>query len=197
MKINETYTKKEVMNEMQEHFTTNGFIQLTNFFEKLPKDLEKIISKEKFKTIYKPLEIKKQILEKKETFNLDILKLFEFFKSTQFRNFIEELTNFEITIKNIELNKYKHEDFKILIDNIKREECIEILFDLSKGFKEDMGGLLTYTTREEEILYIDPNYNTITILYKPEELMKYLKYLNNKCKKKEIIRFEIQFEIEE
>lgn len=198
IKINNIYLQKNITDEMQDFFELEAFIQLNNFLKENPKKTKEQILKKQFKQIYKPLQIKREELDTKTIFDLEILKLLEFFKSKQFIQFIEEITQLELNLKSLKICKYSHKDFSILNDKTKQEDTIEVFFDLSdNSFTKDMGATLTYTTREEEVFYLNPSFNTLTILYKPQEIMKYLKYINNKAKDKNILRFEIQFEIEE
>ena len=80
-------------------------------------------------------------------------------------------------------------------DKQEKSECLNVIFDISDDWNKACGGVLTYTTKEEEVFYVEPSFNSLTILYKPKEVMKYLKYINNKCENKKIIRFEMEFEI--
>ena len=197
--INPLYLVKELQSEMQEFFTENVFIQLTEFMKKEHNTFKKnILNSNYFKKIYDPLIESKSKLNLKEEFSLEIIKYVEFFKSKEFIHFLEDIVEFSLQIKSLSIVKYSHKDF-ILLNDIKKsqDDCLEVFFDLSDPWKEEYGGSQTYTTKEEEILHLEPQYNTLTILYKPEEVMKYLKYINNKAKDKNILRIEIQFDIVE
>ena len=151
MIVNKIYQNKETFEEMQNFFNQQGFIQLNNFFIDDMNKIKSKLYKEKFIQIYKPLELKKQELDIKKVIDFDLIKFIEYFKSKEFLKFIEELTNFELNIKNIKINKYSHKDFIILNDKIKNEDQIDILFDLTEDWKKKAGGVLTYTTKEEEV----------------------------------------------
>lgn len=194
--INKLYLTNEVISQMQEFFEKEGYIQLVEFKDILSNEVKKKISSENFKEDYKPLFHKRKILNLNNIKSIEFLKLFEFFKSTEFLDYIEELVQTEIELKEIRLCKYTHSDFKIINDKSENEEVIDVYFDLTYDkFKKNMGGYMAYTDRKEELFYLHPQFNALTILYKPPNILRYLKYINNKADKKSIYRFEMKFEI--
>lgn len=195
MKIFQTYTSPEILQEINEFFEEEGFIQLVNFLDINIDGIKKEFEKVKFENIYIPDEKKLEILNEKELYNLEIIKLVEFFKSKEFLEYLEKITDFEIQFKSLKVKKYSHKDFTILHDNLKKEDLLEVYFDLTSNWKEEMGGTLTFTTREEEVFYLEPLCNALTILFKPEQVMKYLKYINNKAKENYILRIEAKYEL--
>lgn len=198
MKINEMYKEKEIFSQMQEFFESEGFIQLNDFLknENLKEIVEKI-KKSKLTEKYNPLIIRKKVLKKEDTFDVEILKLYEFFSSKEFLEYIEDLTELELILDKINLNVYSQKDFILLNDKTEKNDCIEVIFDISDNWHENYGGFLTYTTKEEEIFYLEPTFNTLTILFKPEEIMRYLKYINCLSEDKKIIRLEIEYKMKE
>lgn len=194
VKINSTYLKEEVIMEMKEFFESEGFIQLNDFFEKKwIVETKNILLKCEFILDYKPILYRRKSLEIKNQFNLNVILLTEYFKSKEFLNYLEEITQFELEFSELKVNVYTYSDFTLLNDKNKRDECLDVIFDLSDDFNENMGGRLTYIVKDEEVFYLDPLFNTLTVLYKSEEVMKYLKYINNRAKNNKILRFEISF----
>jgi hypothetical protein len=195
--INKGYLGKELQTEMQDFFSENVFLQLTQFMQEEHDLFKKALFDSKhFKKIYNPVIESKEVLDLTQEFNIDVIKYIEFFRSKEFIHFLEEIVDFSLQIKNLKIVKYSHKDF-VLLSDLKKEndDVLEVFFDISDDWNEKYGGTQTYTTKEEEILHLEPQYNTLTILYKPEEVMKYLKYINHRAEKKEIVRVEIQFEI--
>ncbi|MCA9497144.1 MAG: hypothetical protein KC589_09435 [Nanoarchaeota archaeon] len=209
LKINDMYLDESIKLEMQNVFEEEAFIQLNNFFLNDIKKLRKLISNESFILNYKPQFYRYEEFNIKTCYKPEVLKLYEFFKSKIFLDFLEDILQFEVNIKSIKLHKYSHRDYTILNDKTKREDIIEVFYDLSDEFEVEMGGTLTYLTKEEEIYYMEAKFNTLTIFFKPSEVMKYLKYINNKSlyspkngkslerKNREILRFEIEMDINE
>ena len=182
---------------MSKYFNQNGFIQLNNFFEDDISKIKSKILKENFKEEYNPISHRKETLNKKNIHTHNIPELFNYFKSKEFIHLIKEITHLNFRIANIEICKYSHRDFIILNDKIKPQNTIDVIFDLTSDWKKENGGILTYTTKNEELIYVTPNFNTLTLVHKPKEVMKYLKYVNNKAKTNQILRIEIIFNIEE
>ncbi len=180
---------------MSKYFNQNEFILLNSFFENDISKIKSNILKEDFKEEYNPISHRKKILNKKDIYAPKILELFNYFKSKEFTHLIKEITHLNLRITNIELYKYSHKDFIILNDETKPQNTVDVIFDLTSDWKKENGGILTYTTKNKELLYITPDFNTLTIVNKPKEIMKYLKYINNKAKTNQILRFEITFNI--
>jgi len=193
--ITDVYTKKKIISDMEGFFGENGFIQLNNFLSENYKEFRENLIKENFVSVYEPLLCKKKILNLKETYNFEILRVIEFFKSKEFLNFIEEITEFEVSLTKFEVNVYSHRDFVVLNNDVKNDENISIIYDVSDEFKEDMGGVLTFVTKEEEVFCLEPSFNSLSIFYNPIEISKYLKYINNRSKGLNIIRIEMEFSI--
>lgn len=191
--INDVYTNKKILSEMEGFFTENGFIQLNEFLTENYKEFRESIDKEDLIKIYEPLFQRKQMLDLNNVYKLELIRLIEFFKSKEFLEFVENVTEFDLLLSKFEVNVYSHKDFIILNDETPRNESISLVYDLSDGFSENMGGMLTYTTKEEEIFYLEPSYNSLSIFYDPIEVMKYLKYINNKSHGLKIIRIEMEF----
>ena len=191
--INSVYLGNKITNDMEDSFTQNGFLQLNNFLTENFEEFRLNVEKEKLLEIYEPLFCKKKILDLKNIYKLELIKVIEFFKSKEFLNFIEDITEFDLNLSKFEVNIYSHKDFIILNDKTPVSENISLIYDLSDEFSEFMGGTLTYTTKQEEIFYLEPTFNSLSIFYDPIEVMKYLKYINNKSGNKKILRIEMEF----
>lgn len=195
MKINKQYTNIEFVQDMQEFFDKEGFIQLLDFFdEDKVETLHKTLEKTSFTKDFKPLEHKKSTLNIKETFVPEILECVEFFKSREWIEYLETITEFSLQYKTISLDKFSHRDYEILNDKKEREDSLQVIFDLTPSWRNSWGGILTFTTKEEELLYLEPKFNALNIIFKPSEIMTYLKYLNNQTKNNQIIRIIVEYE---
>jgi hypothetical protein len=196
IQINKIYQNEDVKAEMLLYFNEHAFLSLTDFFVLDLKEIKKKILNSNLETIYNPLSISKKQLNLKNIFDVEILQLVEFFKSEEFLDYITEIVDLDLELKKITVNTYSHKDFIILNDSQAKEETLDVVFDLSdKNWKSDFGGILTYTTKDEEVFYLNPLFNVLTILYNPQDVMRYLKYINNKAKDKNIVRFEMEFEV--
>lgn len=199
MKINEVYTKEEVMDEMNEFFLNEGYLQLKQFLEpdKIRRIREVLDKNKYFELDYKPLEHSKKTLDEKNIVEVEILELLEFLKSSKFTEYLEELLQTELKLKNISIVKYEHKDYIIINDKQKNDntDYLDVIFDITNEWNEEYGGVLTYTDGEEELLYLNPDFNAVNIIYKDRTIVKYLKYINNKSRDKNIKRVEIKYKI--
>ncbi len=192
--INKEYSKSEIMNQMQNFFEKEAFIQLDSFFNLDIKKLNQSLDNLKFNEVYNPMKFKFEEVNLKKLDEKNYFKQIEFFfKSEIFKKFIIQISQFNLELKEIKLKKYSQSDFTIINDEEKEDDSIDIYFDLSNSFEDKMGGILTYSTKEEELFYLKPTFNNLTILFKPDEVIKYLKYINCMAKNKSILRFELKF----
>lgn len=191
--INNIYLKKKVVSEMEEFFNDNGFIQLNDILTENYKEFRDSIVSENLIEVYEPLICKKKTLNLKEIYKLEIIRIIEFFKSKEFLEFIEDVTDFELVMESLEINVYSKGDFTSLEDDNKSEENLIIIYDLSDEFTEKMGGVLTFMTDEEEVFCLDPSYNSLSIFFNPIEVTKYLKEINEVASSLNLIRVEMKF----
>ena len=188
MKICQIYTQKETLTQMQNFFENENFIQLSNFIESTNEALSHV-KDAKFEKVYLPLICKFQ--KTKEN-----LKIFDFFQSEKFKNYIESICSKKLELDSFSINKYKHQDFILLNDKqVKNFNTIEVFFDLTKIWDKKFGGTLTYTTKTDEIFYLEPCFNSLTVIFRHKDVLEYLKYINNNAKNKEIVRIEIKYKI--
>lgn len=197
MKILDTYENEEILKEISSFFEEEGFIQLVNFLDIDIKTIRDKFDNAKYNKIYIPDEKSLSALSEKDNFDLEIIKIIEFFKSKEFLNYLEKITEIEIRFKSLNVVKYNQGDFTLLNDNMVKEDILQVYFDLTSNWREEMGGTLTFTTSQEEVFYLEPLCNALTILFKPAEVMKFLKYVNNKSKNNYILRIEAEFELVE
>ncbi len=190
--ISEVYKQKEVLEAMRENMQHEGVLQLGNFLnEEENKTLIKQILKESFILDYKALEHSRNTLPLSKITNYEVLSFFEFFRSKNFIEYIEDIVESELQIETFKICLYRHKDFILLHDKQERSDSLDIIFDLTQTWNEAAGGILTYVNQEEEIFYLSPAYNSLTILFRNEEYMRYLKYINHLAEKDIILRIEI------
>lgn len=196
--INEVYLNSEIKSDMIEFFTQNGFIQLNNFLDKKFIEFKLNLMNEKFIQVSKEGTYKKKNLNLKEVYKFEIIEIIEFFKSKQFIEFIEDITECDIFLSNLEVNMYGCDDFVNFDNEPKREDIISIIFDMSDDWDEKQNeGVLSYVTGDEEIFYLDPSANTLSIMYKPQDVTRYLRKIQGNTENRKILRVEMDFSIEE
>jgi hypothetical protein len=152
--INEVYKSNKVLGEMSGFFTKNGFIQLNDFLSSGFKEFRENVEKENLLEIYEQLFCRKKMVDMKKVYKLELIRIIEFFKSKEFLDFVEEITEFDLILSKFEVNVYSHKNFIILNDETPSSETVSLVYDVSDVFSEFMGGTLTYTTKEEEIFYL-------------------------------------------
>ncbi len=196
-KINPTYKSIKLNNEIKQFFNQEGFIQLTNFFinENL-NEIKNIIKKQSFKKI-KNINSNYSKLIIQNNFQFEIIQLIEFFKSKDFIKFIENIVNISLQIKEIKLKKMEINSFENEKENQILEDIIEITYDLSDFWDEEFSGLSIYSQNNEDVFYLEPIFNSLTILFRPSSIEKKVNKINKKAKNKNILKIELQLEIYE
>lgn len=198
MKINEHYKSKDFTSQVSDFFNKEGYVQLQDFFiEKDALKIYKKLNKENFKLTFEPLEHKKYEIDIKKSYSPEILQIAEYFKSKEFIEYIESITDFSLQFKKLSINKYNHTCYELLSDSKVNAECIHVIFDISENWKKENGGTLVYTTSKEELLYLEPSFNSLSLVIRNVDILTYLKYINYKSKDNNIVRINIEYDFVE
>ncbi|MFW5704853.1 MAG: hypothetical protein ACOCXG_03330 [Nanoarchaeota archaeon] len=195
MKINPIYTQEETLKEMQEYFEEEASISLVAFLNDKLKEIYPKLEDSHWILRKNPLSVRRYKLPEKNISDIKLLNFIEFFKSKDFIEFLDKITGFQLRLLNLGIYKYNHRCFTTLGHKHKDRETIEVIYDLTKTWNQNSGGTLTYATKQADLFYLSPTFNTLTILFKPEDVMSYLKYINNLAEENKILRIEMSFEI--
>ena len=171
MKINKIYSN-EIKN-IKNFYEKNNFVQLENFFLKIPT--------------LKNFKLKKKINLTSHIFYE--CKIKKNFFNKDFFLFIEKIIG-KKKIKKIILKKFQKNNYTILNDDFLDKNKIEIILDFTKNFNKKNGGQKIYLNKKKEVFYLDGKFNCLTIINK-KNLISYTKYLNINYKKNFILRFEL------
>ena len=196
--INDHYTTKEFKEEASEFFNSQGQIQLQEtfsestltIFKKALLEKNELFTKQSNPLMYSYKELVKDI-------PIEVSNGFEYFKSKQFQEFIEEITGFELELENISIRKFSHKSYELIHDSkITDSLLIDVYLFLSEDeFEDSMGGYKVYTTFEEELLYLTPKHNNLTCVFRDEKLRQYTKYINSLAKNKKYIEVKLSYEL--
>jgi Rps23 Pro-64 3,4-dihydroxylase Tpa1-like proline 4-hydroxylase len=165
------------LEELKKEFEEKGVLMLKDFFEE-DGEFKTFIEKKKAEIgaqLYNPLSHSYSRLKQEKMEELTL--------------FLKELFGKEVEIES-QWKSYTHKDFVILNDKRSQSEKLLFILDFSKDWNSEAGGRLVFTTKEEEVLYLEPSFNTLTLIKKEKELLMYLKYINNKSKKNKLVRME-------
>jgi hypothetical protein len=199
LEIQQLYSQKEFFAQAQEFFNQEGFIQLQDIFkhsEELTTFQTQLLNFPNFSNTYNPL------IENKQTTSIDslpaqILPQIEYFKSKTFEQYIEQLVGFSLTLQAFEISKFSHKSFELLHDSkVTNSLLIDVYYFITQDeFESQYGGDKVYTTYSEELFYITPQNNTLTCVFRDDEMRVYTKYINSLAKNKSYIQIKTTFEI--
>uniref|UniRef100_A0A0K2V3K4 2oxoglutarate and irondependent oxygenase domain containing 1 [Otolemur garnettii] n=1 Tax=Lepeophtheirus salmonis TaxID=72036 RepID=A0A0K2V3K4_LEPSM len=86
-----------------------------------------------------------------------------------------------------ELRRWKAGSYTLIRDGDKREQCLDVRLcfnvgSLSSHWDDEVGGFTSYIAKDEdeELISISPEDNTLFLVYKDDETLKFVKYLNAK-----------------
>jgi len=201
LSINPNYLGEKTSEEMQAFFEEEAFIQLNEFFnievDRINSDFNELIFSRVFNPMrYKFKEVNLEELKRKNKNNI-FSQITTILESVDFLEFVSSMSQFDLDLREIRLRKYANSDFVILNDQEKETDTIDVYFDLSNVWNEDFGGKLTYTSSEEELFYLHPTFNNLSLIFKPDGVQKYLKYVNCLAHNNAILRFELKFDFVE
>ncbi|XP_053094078.1 prolyl 3-hydroxylase OGFOD1 [Pangasianodon hypophthalmus] len=81
-----------------------------------------------------------------------------------------------------ELRRWSHGDYTLLHDSVKREFALDLLLHLGcTGWKAEFGGFTTYIAHDEdeELLTVYPEENSLALVYRDKETLKFVKHINH------------------
>ncbi|KAF7703427.1 prolyl 3-hydroxylase OGFOD1 [Silurus meridionalis] len=81
-----------------------------------------------------------------------------------------------------ELRRWSHGDYTLLHDSVKREYALDLLLHLGcSGWKPEFGGFTSYIAHDEdeELLTIYPEDNSLALVYRDKETLKFIKHINH------------------
>lgn len=196
--INEHYITKEFKEQASEFFNSQGQIQLQDVFdESTLLSFKKILLRKNELFTLKSNPLMYSYDELIEDIPIEVSNGFEYFKSKQFQEFIEELTGFELELENISIKKFTHKSYELIHDSkITDSMLIDVYLFLSEDeFEDSMGGYKVYTTFDEELLYLTPKDNNLTCVFRDQKLRQYTKYINSLAKDKKYIEVKLSYEL--
>ncbi|KAK1798247.1 hypothetical protein P4O66_006644 [Electrophorus voltai] len=81
-----------------------------------------------------------------------------------------------------ELRRWAHGDYTLLHDSTKREFALDLLLHLGcTGWKPEFGGFTSYVAHDEdeELLTVYPEDNSLSLVYRDKETLKFIKHINH------------------
>ncbi|XP_049642068.1 prolyl 3-hydroxylase OGFOD1 [Suncus etruscus] len=82
-----------------------------------------------------------------------------------------------------ELRRWKTGHYTLIYDNIKTEFALDLLFYCGcEGWEPEYGGFTCYIAKgeDEELLTVNPESNSLALVYRDRETLKFVKYINHR-----------------
>lgn len=176
--INKIYLNDKIIQGIKKELKEKNFVLLDSFFDSsFYEKIKKESAREEFK--------KKFVYNKYSFLEMQSKKIEKDFLSAQFIEFLEEVLNLKIKNFEISIRKFGHGDYTLLHDSEKEKSKIGFLFFICDDWNLNFGGNVFY---KEKNLIVNPKENRFFVMKKSSR--KFVKYLNNKCGKKNFVLIE-------
>lgn len=164
--INKVYLDENVLKSMGEFFSENGFLVLSDFFEK-----------ECYEQTETSLESsgERKIIPDKYSYGE-----LESAESEEVHSFIRKIAGEEDLKFKTEVKKFGHRDFTLLHDSETVGERYEFFIFVCDEWDSEWGGMKVYAdSSDSDPLVFLPIGNTFCLVRKGEDMGSFIKYINN------------------
>lgn len=171
--INPSYVQPDLMDQISHHFQRGKpqTITLQDFFtDAFLKQLHQDIISLHFQRIDNPISRKCDIAKFDNTSLLENEVLLKMLGDLIGKN-VERISGNAL--------KFSHKDYIILHDDDLPEPGYDLIIDLTEQWNNEFGGTLVYTDGEGTTVDIVPNYGSISVVQRTENLHYYVKYVNH------------------
>eukprot|EP00123_Amoebidium_parasiticum_P022380 comp86257_c0_seq1/m.48466 comp86257_c0_seq1/g.48466 ORF comp86257_c0_seq1/g.48466 comp86257_c0_seq1/m.48466 type:complete len:542 (-) comp86257_c0_seq1:349-1974(-) len=190
--LNPDYLKPEAVTKIGEHFVEQSSVQLQGFiradrYEALKNGLENAHKDPQGDTCvsFQALGPPHQRHYSRGCGASGIVADFAaFLRSSAFWTYLSNVSNLQLARGTLELRKFGHRDYTLLHDSDQTVgvEALDVQYTCLVGVsKWDMawGGFTSYLAGKDELLTVLPEDNTLSLVFRDEETMRFIKYLNH------------------
>lgn len=167
--INHVYLKEKTKQKVRKSFLHSDFpaVVLKDFFGKMfYAELQKKISS---------LNFKKDTVILHHSYTVSNFKI----SSKEFCEFISFVTKKKIDELNFTAYLLTWKDYLILNDKYVEKPGIDIVIDLTEGWNQEWGGMITFTDGRGTVYPLAPAGNSLAMVERKKNLQKYIQYVNH------------------
>ena len=105
--------------------------------------------------------------------------LINYLSSEHFSQMIERITGCQI-FQSLELRRFKKGDYTLIHDETLLPPGLDLIYSFATTceWEDAWGGQLNYISDEEALLTLKPNKNELTLVYRDEAMLGFVKYMN-------------------
>jgi Rps23 Pro-64 3,4-dihydroxylase Tpa1-like proline 4-hydroxylase len=183
--INPTYITS--ISKLNEAFSEQSYLILKDFLRPdVYKTLTECLVEQKWTPIG-PANVKKyETLAHATPFLQSVIQSLS---SKEFKEFLESVTGLSLERKkDLETLKFREGDYTLMHDHNLDEPGLDFRFSFSEipqdveEWDDSWGGLLHYIMDKETLLSRTPATNELLLVYRDAGVLKFIKYLNHKCR---------------
>ncbi|RKP17474.1 hypothetical protein ROZALSC1DRAFT_7711, partial [Rozella allomycis CSF55] len=170
--INPVYLKNSSLSQISEKFIDESSVMLNDFIK--PDVLLKFLGSQFEMKLKGPANACSYYAA------TEVVPLYAFLQSHEFISFIEKICNMSLKVLQAELQKFGHRNYTLVNDNFLDPEGLDVLyFAMNNDWSEEWGGLVHYISGKDTLLSIPPTCNTLTLVMRDSEVIKFVKYVNS------------------
>lgn len=173
--IHPQYLKPAVIQQIRAHFDGNASVELQQFLlEKQFAHIQSALSEQKWSQ-------KGPANRRQYSISLPsgvLAKFEQLLTSTEFAQYLKQLTGFSPQYYASELRRFSHSDYTLLHDRVAHQSGLDAYFFSHPHWKEEMGGVLTYLDGDEELVTLIPHENSFALVMRNKGVQRFVKYLN-------------------
>jgi hypothetical protein len=122
-----------------------------------------------------------------------------FCKSTNFVSYVTSLTGLDRPIGVFsECRRFRSGDYTLMHDNVQEEPGLDLIFSVTSSpeWQDHSGGSLMYLDGQDTLLTVDPEQNKLTLVYRDDGVLRYVKYVNHQAGANERHELSMTFRLE-
>ena len=178
--INPIYFDVETIAQLQDYFAADEAmksVMLSNFFTKEAiQQLMNEIDEAEFIKDYEEMTHRRYKADVSNT----IKRLLD---SKDLASLVQQITGLSISSTDSNMYRFAHREYQIISDETILPEGLDLIFDLTPQWVEELGGIITYTDGEGQFYNLPPNFGSLTLVKRPDNYHYFVKYVNHYAEK--------------
>ena len=106
------------------------------------------------------------------------------YQSKELTNFLSRIINKKISKLNFKVIKLSWKDYQILNDTFQEKPGVDMVIDITEGWDERWGGLVTYADGLGNYVEVPCTDNSLTLVDRNKGMNRFIQYVNHYAKNK-------------
>ncbi|KAK9722728.1 putative component of NuA3 histone acetyltransferase complex [Basidiobolus ranarum] len=181
--INPQYLNDGANNQISDIFLEQSSVELQHFLRSdVYEQVEKAVSSASWTRQIGPAHARRfRRIDFENSPDSTILKSLEaFLQSEEFGQFLCKITNLELRHSSCETRVFGKSEYTMCNDQAIEKDGLDVVLSLiNDEWKEEWGGATHYVAEEENLLTLWPTKNTLSLVLRDEETLRFVRYVNH------------------